>query len=104
MGNCTDSSEAVNPNPNPNTSTPTQQPTQQQPQPPPSKPTTTTTNTTPAVNNTASTSKVNPKAELELAKHNEYRAKHHANPVILSEWLCKGAQAWADNLAKNNKF
>ena len=103
MGNCTDSSEAVNPNPNPNTSTPTQQPTQQ-PQPPPSKPTTTTTNTTPAVNNTASTSKVNPKAELELAKHNEYRAKHHANPVVLSEWLCKGAQAWADNLAKNNKF
>lgn len=94
MGNCTDSSDVqpasnsnpqqLNPAPQGNTSN-------------------TTSNTKPPANN-ASTVKSNPKLDAELAKHNQYRTKHHAAPLVLSEWLCKGAQAWADYLAKNNKF
>lgn len=39
--------------------------------------------------------------QQELARHNEYRAKHHAQPLVLSEWLSKGAQKWAEHLTKN---
>ena len=122
MGNCTDSSDSISPTNNNNNSN--QQPANtQQPNTTntantanTTKPTTTTpantqqnnttkpTTTTPVVNNTVVTGKFSAKAQAELAKHNQYRVKHHANPVVLSEWLCKGAQAWADHLAKNNKF
>jgi uncharacterized protein YkwD len=37
-----------------------------------------------------------------LAQHNFYRAKHHASPLVLSDWLAKSAQDWANYLAKNN--
>lgn len=33
-----------------------------------------------------------------LAKHNEYRKKHGAPALSISEDLCRSAQAWADHL------
>jgi uncharacterized protein YkwD len=39
-----------------------------------------------------------------LKAHNEYRKKHHAPPLELSDDLCKVAQAWADKIAANDKM
>lgn len=39
------------------------------------------------------------KAETDLKIHNELRAKHHAPPLVLSDWLCKRAQETAEKMA-----
>uniref|UniRef100_T1JLR7 Cysteine-rich venom protein n=1 Tax=Strigamia maritima TaxID=126957 RepID=T1JLR7_STRMM len=39
-----------------------------------------------------------------LETHNSYRAKHGAQPLILSKELCQYAREWAQKLAKENKF
>ncbi len=39
-----------------------------------------------------------------LDAHNEYRAKHGVSPLTLSKRLCESAQAWADKLARENRF
>jgi len=39
-----------------------------------------------------------------LKAHNEYRKKHHAPPIVLSDDLCQVAQAWADKIAANDKM
>ena len=44
------------------------------------------------------------KAQAELKRHNELRAKHHAPPLVLSDWLCKRAQSWADNMRNTDQF
>ena len=44
------------------------------------------------------------KHQQELARHNHYRAKHHAQPLVLSGWLCNYAQQWADYLANTGQF
>ena len=61
------------------------------------KPATTTNTNTSTAKPATVTTQQKPKAsssihEQELAKHNEYRQKHHAEPLVLSDWLNKGAQ------------
>ena len=43
-------------------------------------------------------------AQYDLEWHNYYRAIHHAQPLVLSDWLSRGAQAWAEHLSANNQF
>lgn len=48
---------------------------------------------------------VNSKLNKESVKaHNEYRKKHGVGPLKYSKELAKYAQAWADELAKKDKF
>ncbi len=44
------------------------------------------------------------KAQTDLQIHNQLRAKHHAPPLVLSNWLCQRAQHWADHLAGIQKL
>jgi uncharacterized protein YkwD len=44
------------------------------------------------------------KAQIDLQKHNQLRAKHHAPPLVLSSWLSQRAQNWADHLAGVQKL
>lgn len=39
-----------------------------------------------------------------LAAHNEYRKQHHVPALKLNEKMCKEAQAWAQNLAVQDKM
>merc|ERR1712110_18039 len=39
-----------------------------------------------------------------LQQHNDYRAAHNAGPLTIDQDLMEKAQAWADELAANNKF
>merc|ERR1712110_270231 len=39
-----------------------------------------------------------------LKQHNDYRATHNADPLSIDDDLMDKAQAWADELARDNKF
>merc|ERR1712241_139115 len=39
-----------------------------------------------------------------LKQHNDYRAKHNADPLTIDQGLMDKAQAWADELVANNNF
>ena len=44
------------------------------------------------------------KAQIELKRHNELRAKHHAPPLVLADWLCKRAESHAKHMAATKQF
>lgn len=45
-----------------------------------------------------------PFKEQCLKWHNEFRKRHQVDPVTWSDELTRGAQSWADILARNNTF